>query len=59
MTDEERRNEICEIVKLADQVMALAHYQVANVHGIRVVLAKLENPLEKIEAVEDMASAPG
>jgi hypothetical protein len=59
MTDEERRNEICEIVKLVDQVVALAHHHVADVHGIRVVLARLENRLEKIEAVEGMASAPG
>jgi len=59
MTDEERRNEICEIVKLADQVMALAHYQVANVHGIQVMLARLENPLEKIEACRTYGERTG
>jgi hypothetical protein len=52
MTREQRRHEICEIMKLVDQVAVLSQYQIAKIHGIQVVLARLQNMSEQIEVVE-------
>jgi hypothetical protein len=55
MMEEQRRQEIREIVKLVDQVAAMSHFQIAKVHGIRVALARFENSPELLEPPEDVS----
>jgi hypothetical protein len=52
MTQEERRREICEIVKLADKVAALSQYRIWNVNGIRVVVAAFERWSDQVDVIE-------
>ena len=55
MTKEERRREIREIVKLVDQIAVLSHHRIWELYGIRVVLAKLNNVSQPVDAIKGCA----
>jgi hypothetical protein len=52
MTGEQRRKEICEIIELVDHVARLPHYQLVQVVGIPVVMARLGDSPEQVEAYQ-------
>jgi hypothetical protein len=52
MTEEQRKKEVGEIIELFDQVATLSHHQLVKVLGIPVVLARLGDSSEQVEAIE-------
>lgn len=63
MTEEQRKQEIHEVMELLNELAALSHFEIANPNGIPVVFARFERSSDQVEPVpkfvEIASSKPG